>query len=117
MVSGITEFDDFMLNLTVADINLEMEPFALHFDGISDTSDVISRFITFSGNVIADRLSSMTRFAPALVKFNNLINAIIGIIPDEIDIPGTDLYLEGGINSALSIKKDEYMILPFDLSI
>jgi hypothetical protein len=46
-----------------------------------------------------------------------LVNTIIGIIPDEIDIPGTHLYLEGGINSALSIKKDEYMILPFDLSI
>jgi len=51
------------------------------------------------------------------VKFNNLINAIISIIPDEIDIPGTDIYFEGGINQALKIKKDEYIILPFDLSI
>jgi len=55
-MNGYSKFNDGILNITLAEINLEMEPFALHFDGISDTSDVISRFLTFSGNVIADRL-------------------------------------------------------------
>jgi hypothetical protein len=91
-MNGFSKFDDGMLNITLAAFDLEVDPFVLHFDGISDTSDVISRFLTFAGNVIGDRISSLSRFPPALTKFNNLINTIISIIPDELDIPGTDLY-------------------------
>jgi hypothetical protein len=98
MLNGYTKFNDGLLNITLAKMNLSTEPFLLHFDGISDTSDVISRFLTFSGNVIFDRLDSLSRFEPALYKFNSIINTIIGIIPDEIDIPGTDMYIEGGIS-------------------
>jgi len=39
------------------------------------------------------------------------------LIPDEIDIPGTDLYIEGGISRKFEIVKDKYMLLPLDISL
>jgi len=108
---------DNILNVTINELGLEMDPFVLHFDGISDTSDVISRFLTFGGNVIADRLQSMSHYDPAVSKLNNLLNTLIELLPDEIDIPGTPLYLEGGISDKLKIVEDKYMKLPLDASI
>jgi len=62
MINGKSSFIDGILNINTLKINLDTDPFILHFDGISDTSDVISRFLTFSGNVIANRLDSMSKF-------------------------------------------------------
>jgi hypothetical protein len=41
---------------------LEIDPFTFSFDGISDISDVLSRFLTFSGNVIRDRIVSISNY-------------------------------------------------------
>jgi hypothetical protein len=94
-----------------------MEPFILHFDGISDTSDVISRFLTFAGNVIRDRMVSISHYPRALPKLNDLISGVIDIIPDEIHLPGTSLYLEGGLYENFKIKKNTFIMMPFDLSL
>ena len=117
MLNGTTDFEDGLIYFDLTNISMWLEPFVLHFDGISDTSDVISRFLTFGGNVIGDRLSSMSFYDPAISKFNNLVNTIVGMIPDEIDIPGTNLYIEGGFDDKFKIKKDSFIELPFDLSL
>lgn len=103
--------------MEVFNISLDMEPFVLHFDGISDTSDVISRFITFAGNVVRDRLQSLSHYDRALPKLNAIINGIIDVIPDEIAIPGTNLYLEGGLAQNFKIKQNTYILIPFDMSL
>jgi len=100
-LNGFSNYDDGILNFTIIEISFDMEPFIIHFDGISDMSDVVSRFLTFGGNIIRDRLQSLSHYDRALVKFNNMINTIIALIPDEIDLPGTNLYLEGGISKEL----------------
>jgi len=117
MINGTTDFEDGLIYFDLTNVSLWLEPFVLHFDGISDTSDVVSRLLTFGGNVIGDRLQSMSHYDRAISKFNALLNTIIGMIPDEIDIPGTNLYLEGGISDEFHIKKNSYIMLPFDISL
>ena len=117
LINGTTEFENGLIYFDLTNVSLWQEPFVLHFDGISDTSDVVSRLLTFGGNVLGDRLSSMSFYDPAVSKFNNLVNTIVGLIPDEIDIPTTNLYLEGGIDNKFKIKKNEYVELPFDISL
>ena len=114
---GYTAFveDDFEANLL--NFTLDIDPFIMHFDGISDTSDVVSRFLTFAGNIIRDRLVSLTHYGRTLKKVNSLINAVIDIIPEELHIPGTDLYLSGGLAHNFKIKKNSYIMLPLDVSL
>ena len=92
-VNGFSDEIDGEIRMNIENISLDMDPFTLHFDGISDTSDVVSRFITFSGNIIRDRMVSLSKYPKALDKLNHVINAVIDIIPDEIDMPATDLYI------------------------
>ena len=116
-VNGHTDFKNSLFQLLVKNITFDCEPFILHFDGISDSTDVVSRFLTFGGNVIRDRLSSISYYPASLVKLNKLMNGLLELIPDEIDIPGTDLYLEGGLQDKFKIKKETYMTIPLDLSL
>lgn len=85
------------------------------FDGISDISDVTSRLITYVGNVLGRRLTSIVKYVGPN-KIANVINSLLYIIPDEVDIPTTDLYIEGGLSNEFEIKK-AYMSIPFDLSL
>lgn len=116
-IDGFSTFANQNFELRINDISLDIEPFVLSFDGISDTSDVISRFLTFGGNVIRDRLVSLSHYDRALAKLNNLINAIIDVIPDELHLPGSNLYLEGGLARNFKIKKDTYILIPLDASL
>lgn len=51
------------------------------------------------------------------MKLNNVVNGIIDVVPDEINIPGSDLYLEGGLARNFRVKKDTYILAPFDISL
>jgi hypothetical protein len=92
-----------------------IEPMLLQFDGVSDLSNVTSRFISFVTNTITSRLSSISRYPPALVKANNLLNAALRLIPDELHIPKTNVSIEGGIDDHLHSTKNGYVMLPLDL--
>jgi len=81
-INLISEFDDGLLNITILETDLEVVPLVLHFDGISDTVDVFSRLLTFGGNVVRDRLVSMSHYSGALKRINNLINTLLALIPD-----------------------------------
>jgi hypothetical protein len=50
-------------------------------------------------------------------RLQPLINSLVGMIPDVIDIPGTELELEGGISDDLEIKEDQYFLIPLDVSL
>jgi hypothetical protein len=45
------------------------------------------------------------------------LNTLLVSIPDEIDIPGTDLYLEGGVSKNFTIIENQYMTIPLDISL
>lgn len=116
-INGITTFANYDLEMKVYELSLDIEPFVLSFDGISDTSDVISRFLTFGGNVIRDRLVSLSHYDRALQKLNNFINAVIDVLPDELHFPGSNLYLEGGLAKNFKIKQNTYILIPLDASL
>jgi hypothetical protein len=50
-------------------------------------------------------------------KLVPLINKIIHMIPEEIHIPHTTMYLMGGFQSQLRVKEDSYMHLPLHFSL
>lgn len=67
-----------------------MVPMVATVDGVSDVNDVLARFLTFGGGVLSNRISSFSKFQPLLKKINKMINTILELLPDEIDIPGTN---------------------------
>lgn len=50
------------LQIDILNHSLIINPFSFNFDGISDISDVFSRFLTFSGNVLRDRAVSISNY-------------------------------------------------------
>ena len=106
MLNGKAGFDGCVFNLTLIDTSIDVEPFALDFDGISDISDVATRLVNFMGNVLRSRVVSLSKYEPAIYKFNHLFNQLMTILPDELDIPGTDLYLQGGVSDNLRLYQN-----------
>ena len=82
-----------VLEVDFDDIRFDTENINMTFTGVSDLSDYWSWFSTYATNVAARRLSSMSRYDPAIRKLNSLMKIILGLIPDENDVPGTDLYI------------------------
>lgn len=60
-------------------LNLDALPFAINLDGVSDISQVLSRLITFVGNVIRVRLISISHYLQDTdpTKIQNLINSLL----------------------------------------
>ena len=53
-------------------------------------------FITYVGNVLTNRLTSIAAYkGPDFAQ--SIVNKLIEIIPDEKHLPGSPLYIEGGI--------------------
>lgn len=74
MLNGRTNFNNSLFNLTVVDTSIDIDPFSLDFNGISDISDVATRLVNFMGNVIRGRIVSLSKYKPAIYKFNHLFN-------------------------------------------
>ena len=113
-----TTFDgtESTMNLILNEFDLDIEPFMARFEGVSDISNVASRLLTYAGNVIRSRLCSIVKYA-GKDRVQPLINSLVGLIPDEIDIPGTELQIEGGISDNFEIKENEYFLIPLDISL
>jgi hypothetical protein len=105
-----------IMNFTLNEFDLEINPAFVGFEGISDISNVASRLLTFGANVIRGRLCSIVKYA-GKQRLQPLIKSLVGMIPDVIDIPGTELELEGGISDDLEIKEDQYFLIPLDVSL
>jgi hypothetical protein len=105
-----------VLDVLINRLSLDIDPFKVTFDGVSDMSDVFTRFITYVGNVLRSRLVSIVKYAGPS-RINPLVNKILELIPDEKNIPGTQLYIEGGISDNFTIKADDYIKVPLDMTL
>ena len=111
-----SNFVDGILDVKLNELFLGVEPFDVAFDGVSDISDVASRFLTYVGNVLRGRLVSIVAYTGP-ERINPLINKIIELIPDEINIPTTQLYIEGGISDDFKITEHGYLEVPLDVTL
>ena len=48
--------------IDISKLNIQQEDFKFDIDGISDLSDVASRFLTYVGNTLRSRLNSIIRY-------------------------------------------------------
>jgi len=55
--------EDFLLEVKVLDAQFQLDPILVFVDGVSDTSDLLTRVLTTVTNIIRDRLVSITKFA------------------------------------------------------
>lgn len=116
-IQAHTSFEEKVFSLLLEKLSLDFAPWVLKMDGISDTSDVISSFGTFFLNTLGNRLSSMSRYYKFLPKVQALVNGLIDMIPDEIDIPKTNLFIEGGLSNEFNIVKNSLIEIPLDVSL
>jgi len=118
LLDSSAKFDEgqSVINFTLNEFDLDIDPAMVSFEGVSDISNVASRLLTFGANIIRGRLCSIVKYA-GKQRLQPLINTLVGMIPDEIDIPGTDYEIEGGISDNLEIKEDQYFLIPLDVSL
>jgi hypothetical protein len=115
VVDGYNYFEDNHLQIDLNNLTLSMNPLLLQFDGVSDFSNVTSRLLSYITNTITSRLSSISRYPPALKKVGKLLNTGLAMIPDVIHIKDTNVTIEGGIDDHLHSTKNGYVMVPLDL--
>ena len=115
VIDGYNHYEDGHLQVDLNNLTLLFEPILLQFDGVSDISNVTTRFISSATNTITSRLSPISRYPPSTLKINNLVNSLLRIIPDEIHIPKTNVTIEGGIDDHLHSTKNGYIMIPLDV--
>ena len=100
------------------DFDFYIDPITVYFDGVSDFSDVLSRFCTGIVNIIRERALSIVKPPHnSYDKLEQLVNLLISFIPDEIGFVNTGVYIQGGISSNIEIINDEFLVIPMDLSL
>lgn len=91
-IDGTNTFTDGILSVALHAFHLDMQPFNLTIDGISDISEVLTSLINTVGNVLRGRISSLSYYPPALKKVNQALNVALAHIPDEIFL-SDDIYI------------------------
>jgi len=76
----------------------------------------LSNIIEFLVDLIGGRISGLVG-DELYLYLEPFINKIIQMIPTELPIPGTDMYLLGGFDSSIHVTKDTYMRLPLSVSL
>ena len=72
-------------------LDMNMDPVSIIFDGMSDSSEILTRDLTFVANVVRDRFISISKYKGLRREFqriNEILNVILSLIPDEFDISG-----------------------------
>lgn len=91
--------DDGIMDIFINNLELFIAPWRAKFDGISDISQVATSFISYVGNVLTNRLTSIVAYkGPEYAQ--SLVNKVLEIIPDEKHLPNSTLYIEGGISDS-----------------
>lgn len=112
-----SDFKDDMIEVDINKVELDIKPWNFSMEGISDISELETNAFNYIGSVVTNRLQSIVNKTD-LTKISNFVNTLIEMIPDEKDIPGTELYVEGGISDNFKIsEKDQYVLLPLSLSL
>ena len=66
-------------------------------------------------NTVVNRIKSLTRYKGLLSEASLGANALLGILPDEMEIPGMpNLYVEGLVQEKVTITEGEKMSISFD---
>ena len=76
------------------------DPITVWVDGVSDMSEYVSQLASTFVNAARSRLISISKYSSFKDHFNQLnsfLTYLYDIIPDEIDIPGTQIYTQGGL--------------------
>jgi hypothetical protein len=97
-------------------LEINSNPLVVEFKSISDFSQAINSLVNFLFRTFNNRLRSIVKFLGAK-RIGDIINKAIEFIPDEIDIPNTNLYIQGGLSTGLAIKQDSYIQIPLDWSL
>tara|TARA_B110000285_G_C14543080_1_gene345865 strand:- start:139 stop:396 length:258 start_codon:yes stop_codon:yes gene_type:complete len=84
-------------------------------DGLTDWSELQNNVVNFWGDIFVNRLVSTIKFAGP-EKLSMIINLFLAFIPDEIPIPGTDLYTQGGIKDDFKINS-QYLKFPMVITL
>ena len=107
--------DDGVMDIVINSLELFVAPWRAKFDGISDISQVATSFISYVGNVLTNRLTSIVAYkGPEYAQI--IVNKLIEIIPDEKHLPNSTLYIEGGIADSFAINP-QYMSIPLDVTL
>jgi len=72
--------------------------------------------LNFFSKLLVNRAVSLFQFMGA-PKITNIINGLLEQIPDEIPIPNTDVYLQGGLTNEFHSVKQSYISFPLDFVI
>ena len=88
LIDGSAHYDiaDSHFQIILFDFLLDTDPFLILFDGISDLGDMITRLITYVGNVLRSRLLSVVGYV-GRDRIAGLINKLLELVPDTIPIP------------------------------
>lgn len=110
--------DDYYPQMKLNTLDLEADRFDITLDGVSDISQVVSRLVTYVGNIVRTRLESICRYLQNKdpTKIQNLINVLLHNIPEIIHITDT-LYIEGGLHESPNIDPGEFVEWVFDISL
>lgn len=84
-----------VLQVNVRNFEFYADPVLVWIDGVSDTSEYASMWATHAINFARERLISILKFQKItnFTQLNEFLNFLLGLIPDEIDIPHSDWYI------------------------
>lgn len=72
----------------------------------------VSAFTSVMGGRIRSLLKQKLK-----TKVEPLINKAFRAIPERINVPNSEIYLEGGLSRNVDIKKDDYVQLPISVRV
>jgi hypothetical protein len=79
---------DGVMEVIINSLQLDIAPWRMNFNGISDISKVATSFITYVGNVLTNILTSIIAYAGP-TNINKIVSKLIEQIPDEKHFPNS----------------------------
>lgn len=111
-----TNFENGILQTNISELEFNIESWYFNMQGLTDWSELQNDIANFWGNIIIDRLVSCIKYAGP-EKLSKFINLFLQMIPDNIPIPHTDLYLQGGIMDDFKIRDHGYLRFPMVITL
>ena len=86
-----TRFEEGVLGMDLNYLDMNMDPISIIFDGMSDSSEILTNNLNFVANVVRDRFISISKYKGLRREFqriNQILNVVLSLIPDEFSISG-----------------------------
>ena len=91
--------DDLKVTLTDLYLNFSDPHPNVVFEGLSDFSELATGLVTTLTTVIRNRLKSFINSGDLTAKINNITNAVIDLVPEQVSLGDTGLYLDSWLYS------------------